>query len=99
MLIPDKVDILGVVYDVILKKEKDDSGPATGTCSPFYQRIWLSEDRPETGRAVDFLHEIIEAINDANDLKLEHQTLSTLATSLYQVMVANRLTFWGTNES
>ena len=43
------------------------------------------------------LHEIIEAIHMSCDMGLEHQTISTLAVELYQVLVDNKIFFRGSS--
>jgi hypothetical protein len=42
----------------------------------------------------DLLHEVVEAINCLYDLPLNHQTITTLAEALHQVLRDNRLVFF-----
>jgi hypothetical protein len=39
------------------------------------------------------MHEIIEIIDEAHELKLPHRTIMTLGTALHQILVDNDLNF------
>ena len=41
----------------------------------------------------NFTHETVEAINSLYDLKLDHQTITTLATALYQAFASGEVSF------
>ena len=63
----------------------------SGSAQCYTQTIWIdSEGKKEYQEAV-LLHEIIELLNEECDMNLTHQTISTLATSLYAVLKDNKL--------
>jgi hypothetical protein len=78
-------------YEVILKNHgtRDGMGSA-GSCSGFYQKIRIDMDeRQSDGIEADLWHEIIEAVNGQYNFKFEHQTISTLASVIHQILVDN----------
>ncbi|HEC65161.1 MAG TPA: hypothetical protein ENI23_07705 [bacterium] len=56
-------------------------------------RINTMDDHPESSQAEAFLHEIIEAINHDNELKLEHRNITILGAQLFAVIRNNNLDF------
>jgi len=56
-------------------------------------RINSSDKIAESSQAEALLHEIIEAINHANELKIEHSTICTLSEQLFAVIRNNKLDF------
>lgn len=57
------------------------------------QHIAVREDMPEEQRQITLLHEVIEAINEMCDLRLNHTQISTLAVILWGVILENPLGF------
>jgi hypothetical protein len=95
MKIPDKLNILGLDYKIVFRQDGKDSISNSASHSAWYNKIWITnnDERSERAQAQDLIHEIMEAINTANDLKLDHTVLSTIAASLFQVLSDNQLSF------
>ena len=55
------------------------------------QIILIDKEITEDNKISTLYHEIIEIINSQNDLSLNHQTISTLEASLFQVIKDNNL--------
>ena len=92
MKIPIKIKILGFDYDIVLDDLiKRGGNEYTGTHSQWEQKIFISNACHKQQQEESLIHEILEAINKANDLRLEHPTLSTLSTCFYQVLKDNQL--------
>ncbi len=47
----------------------------------------------EAVRAESFLHEIVEALNINNELKLEHHVICTLSSQIFAIIRNNKLDF------
>jgi hypothetical protein len=94
--IPKKLRIAGYDYEVILDEDrnKDHGVSARGSCNAFYQKIWLDGSQPFEGLKTTLLHEILEAVNDHYEMGLNHHTICSLETVLYQVLKENRLVFF-----
>ncbi len=94
MKIPDKVLIGGHEYPVEVI-DGDTRFLNSGELNTWTQeiRINTSDGHPEGAQAEAFLHEIIEAINHDNELKLEHRNISVLGTQLFAVIRNNKLDF------
>lgn len=60
------------------------------SCTNSYIRVYHSDETP-TLCGINFFHEVLEAINSVNDLKLPHQTITTLAACWYQAMSSGNL--------
>ncbi len=41
----------------------------------------------------NFVHEVMEAANDINDLQLSHQTITTMAAALFQAFSSGKVNF------
>ncbi len=97
MKIPEKLKIGALEFDVIIEEHRTrDAGTDwSASMNAKYQKIFLDKEggKPD-GIMDDLLHEIVEAVNSLNDLGLNHQTISTLATGLHQVLRDNRLVFF-----
>ena len=92
MKIPKKIKIGGFDYDIILDNLLRKAGNEyPGTHSQWEQKIFISNDQHQQQQEESLIHEIIEAINRGNDLKMEHPTISTLSYALYQVLKDNNL--------
>jgi predicted DNA-binding protein len=94
-MIPDKVNILGFEYEIrqhdIDENESDSS--FLGYCDFSRLRITIDNKSNIQQQNATLLHEIIEAINFHNELKLEHNIIKSLETGLYQVLSENDLVF------
>ena len=82
-----KVLIDGINYDVEQTMTNDD---LYGYVSFFDQTIYMNKNLKKDQQFHTLIHEVLEAINDANDLELEHRTLSVIANS-FQSFIRNNL--------
>ena len=91
MNIPNKLKINGI--EVIVKVEdRNKNGVSNcGSSQCYTQTIWINSDGKKEYQEAVLLHEIIELLNEECDMDLTHQTISTLATSLYAVLKDNKL--------
>jgi len=80
-----KLKIGGLIYEVRQVLGLADSGNQDDSNLVILLNKGLKQEQKES----TLLHEIIEAINSANDLGLTHQTIQTLEASLYQVLKDN----------
>lgn len=79
-------------FDLILvpDRNRDQLAASSAASSEWYQKIFLSvNDRKQDGLVNDLWHEIVEQINCVYNLQLSHQTITTLATSVHQVLQDN----------
>jgi len=91
MQIPDVIKIGGHFFEI--QKVTSKYIDTAGTCGNFYNLIQININAAQSVQEESLLHEIIEAIDTANDFKLSHMIISTLAESLYQVLKDNKLNF------
>jgi hypothetical protein len=95
MEIPNNIKILG--KSITVRKLHPMYIDATSQWDNEWQMITIQSiddpKYPESKMSEAFLHEIFEALNDFCDLKLRHQTLSTLSETLFQVIRSNNLKF------
>lgn len=96
MKIPKKLNILGHSYIVIFRdRDKEDGATNPASCNIPEQKIWIDMRASQETQESNFIHEIIEAINYYQALKLEHDKISLLETGLYQVLKDNN---WQKNQ-
>jgi len=96
-MIPKTLKIGGLNFDVVVEphRRRDHGVDTSASENCKYQKIWLdSEAQKADGMMDDLLHEVVEAINCLYDLALNHQTITTLAEALHQVLRDNRLAFF-----
>ena len=91
MNIPKTLKIGGINYQVIVENPRMHGCDGIGSNNDGTAIITISNTINHQVQESTLLHEMIEAINGTNDLQLSHQTISTLETSLYQVLMDNRL--------
>jgi hypothetical protein len=93
----DKVKIGGILYSISKIKDLARDKGHLGECCGNNASINLDDDlQPDVERKV-LLHEIIEAINFEFELNLEHNKISVLESTLYQVIIDNKeliKSFW-----
>lgn len=91
--IPNKINIMGQIFDVILedlgKHASDDIAAGRRSSS----KIWIDNTTNKQVQEECLLHEIVEMINLDFELKLEHRDITTLSTAIYQVLYENNLSF------
>jgi len=87
MKIPKQVKINGHYYSVNIG---DLDSEELGFCKPSENCISINTRKQARSQQEEtLLHEIIEAINFNNELKLEHPQITALSTTLYQVLKDN----------
>lgn len=94
MKIPKKILIGGHEVDVDIQRG-DHYFPHGGDYCGWTQTIRLNvaDNISESNMSETLLHEIIEAINHANELKLRHGQISCLSEQLFSVIRNNKLDF------
>lgn len=93
MNIPDILKIGPHIYSVSFRENiTRDRGALGESC---LNGLWISIDNscPESQQEETLIHEIIEQIDSQYDLKLNHQTISTISNAFYQVLKDNKLRF------
>ncbi len=90
-MIPKKLKILGHVYTIVLHEEEQTGNSNLGTQWGKYLKLWVKKDQHPEVKEATVLHEVIEAINGALDLELEHGAICRLTAGLYQVLKENKL--------
>jgi hypothetical protein len=92
--IPDQIKICAYTYQVIKENRYEEHGVVSaGTHDAFLTKIWIDNTANKQVQEESLVHEFIEAINKLNDFQLNHQTISTLAENLYQILADNKLDF------
>ena len=84
-----KLKIAGYEFEVILKDRTKDGSERSGSMLFSRQIIWIDSNQNKEQQESSLLHEIIEVINMANDLNLNHQQICVLEVGLYQVLKDN----------
>ena len=95
MKIPKKIQVGGKQIKIkLVHPNQIDSG---GDFDEYWHLIRLRDEKdkkyPKDKMEEALLHEIHEAINELFNLKLKHQTLTTMSEVLFQVMRYNKLNF------
>lgn len=81
--------------EVIFQKHgcRDHGTDSSGRMSDWHQRIWIdTSERSFNAIEYDLWHEIMEAIDKCFDLRLGHQTITTIGSGIHQAM--QQKTFW-----
>lgn len=93
MKIPKNLKILGHNVEIVRVKnlEMTNGTNAIGACYFTENRIWVDTCAPEQQQEATLIHEIIEFIDRAMEIKLEHKQISCLESGLYQVLKDNHL--------
>lgn len=84
------IKIGGINYEVKYKKNLARDRGNLGECCGNSAEIGLDEDINKNVKDKVLLHEIIEAINFEYELKLEHEKISILESTLYQIIIDNK---------
>ena len=94
MNIPKELKIGGHIFKVdLIDRFKENLTDEAGSCCVSTCRIIINnkEEVVKSYQEEVFIHEIIEAILEMNDIEVEHNVLSTLSQGLYQVFQDNGL--------
>lgn len=91
-MIPKEIKIGGFVYEIVNKPLLKEYGEERcGKIIPSQLKILITNEINMSAQEQTLIHETIEAINVDCDLDLTHQTISTLASCLYQVFKDNKI--------
>ena len=93
MAIPKSLKILGHQYEIIINDENQSANSNFGTYWAKHNRIWINSQICEQQQKSTLIHEILEAINFLEDIKLKHEQITRLEAGLYQVLKDNNLDF------
>lgn len=85
MTFPKTIKVGGIIYEVKLVKGLADCGSTVFNSST----ILINKDQTEDRQYSALLHEIIECVVEANDIKIEHSGIQTLEANLFQVYKDN----------
>ena len=90
--IPNFVNVLGRRHNIqrLPWKQHEDYG----SYEPKSGDIVICKDCDDDRAEEALMHEVIEVINEHCDLRLKHQTISTLSAVLYHTIVDNQLEFY-----
>jgi len=91
MKIPKTIKIGGKTHEVTIKDSEKGGNTNQGSAGVWSLKIWLDKNQAQEAMEETLLHEIIELIKEANDLDISHQSISTMAESIYQVLKDNNL--------
>ena len=94
-MIPKKVKVGGIIYRVSLCKKpvSEETGLLWGEHDPNKNRIRLKKNSERQRVEVNFVHELVHAINDYYDIKQDEETVIRFSHGLYQVLRDNKLCF------
>lgn len=88
MKIPDMVKIGGHWFNIKIVHE-DDGFDITGKKYGWINKIFLQGKAIQSKQESTLFHEIIHEIDWQNNLSLSEQQTSTIAESMYQVLIDN----------
>ena len=92
-MIPRKLKIGGYDYEIIDEKQGLADNGRFGYHNRNRNEIGIDPDCSEELKMSTLLHEILEAVNWHYDMKLKHDQICKLETTLFQVLKDNKLTF------
>ncbi|POD46273.1 ImmA/IrrE family metallo-endopeptidase [Pseudomonas syringae pv. syringae] len=93
-MIPNKVKVAGIEYEIYQVEEIDDDPGNMGSC--IYQKsfIKLKESMSEHKKEQTFIHEVLHAcFNEAGFQKQDEDMVNRLGIVLHQVLKDNKLYF------
>jgi len=85
----DKIRILGHDYCLTFDPLLDKTRGSNGECCSNICRINIDSHSAPSRQKWTVIHEIIEGINYELELKLEHQQITALGASFFQVFADN----------
>lgn len=87
-----EIKIGGQIFKIIEKDiEKDESEDASGYVKVASGKIFINSKMNKDQKDSTLIHEILEAINIMYELKLKHNQISILESTLYQVFKDNKI--------
>ncbi|HHY74045.1 MAG TPA: ImmA/IrrE family metallo-endopeptidase [Bacillus bacterium] len=93
-MIPNKVIVAGVGYQVISVQEIDDDPNTMGTCLYHKSLIKLKDGLSNDKKEQTFVHELLHAcFNEAGFIEQDEDVINRVGIVLYQVLKDNKLNF------
>jgi hypothetical protein len=91
MIIPEKLNILGMIYDVnrMTNISRDHASNAQSCGNALY--INIDNSLPRQVQESAFIHEIIEQINCHCEFGWSHHNICVLESVLYQIFTENKM--------
>lgn len=89
MIIPNKIRVSGIDYDIVTEKFEDE-----GKFGMTYERsasIHINSNLSLQVREEAFLHEVFHIINWVSEVGLDEKQVSVMARILYQILKDNKL--------
>lgn len=91
-MLPNKVKVAGVDYQVIEVKEIDDDPTIMGTCLYQKSTIKIKESLSDNKKEQTFVHELLHAcFNEAGFQEQDEDLVNRLGVILHQVLKDNNL--------
>lgn len=91
--IPNKINILGRQFTVSVRNRDHDGTGELASARYATQEIWIEEDSHIQVQEEGLIHEILEMLNIMCELNIDHDKISILGVTLYQVLSENKLSF------
>ena len=88
-MLPEGVKVGGVTFNI----QKDNLSDCDGKVNFRAATIIIGDGMTFSKEEETLMHEIVEIINEAHELKLPHRTIMTLGATLHQVLTDNNLEF------
>ncbi|MEC5422112.1 hypothetical protein QGM71_01220 [Virgibacillus sp. C22-A2] len=93
-MIPSKVKVAGIEYDVLQKPTVDKNATLAGICNWGFSEIEIKEDIPQDRKEETFIHELLHAIHyEAGYDTQDEDMINRVGKVLYQVLKDNDLRF------
>jgi len=86
----DNIKVIGHNYKLIFDSNLVKVDNKLGHCHPNFLEIKIDDSYAQPVQAETLIHEILEALNYALTLNLEHDKICQLSTGLYQVLHDNK---------
>lgn len=91
--IPDKINILGKQFTISVRNREHDGIDKLASSRYSTQEIWIEKECHIQMQEECLIHEILEMLDIMCELNMEHDKISVLGTTLYQVLTENKLSF------
>ncbi|MEC1714749.1 hypothetical protein [Schinkia azotoformans] len=93
-MIPRKVNVAGIYYQVLSVPEIDDDPNTMGTCLYHKSIIKLKEGLSNEKKEQTFVHELLHAcFNEAGFSEQDEDVINRVGIVLYQVLKDNKIDF------
>jgi hypothetical protein len=83
--------ISGIPYKINLIEPNTRADENMGRCDVKLGLITIQRNMPDEIQFSTLIHEIVEAISGMNELNLKHNVISSLSTSMAEVLMRNKI--------